>query len=192
MSPFPPSVLKTPTFARPLVFVADTNVTHEIVKHGRAPVLGKIGGGATNENVDGGKLTRNQARVRQLANAKRPIKAALDEIDRSVVAHEVDLEPWMATNQLRHERSDVPLAEGDRGSEANEACGLSGAGGQGALRLIKGAQDSRCLIVEDASRFGKSNAACRAAEQPGAKPPLQSIHVLGHHGGRQPKRSGGS
>jgi hypothetical protein len=48
------------------------------------------------------------------ANAKRHIKAAPDEIDHFVIAHEIDLEPWMATNQLRHERSDVPLVEGDR------------------------------------------------------------------------------
>jgi hypothetical protein len=97
----------------------------------------------------------------------------------------------MATNQLRQEWGDVPLAEGDRGGESNETCGLSGACGQGALGLIKGAEDRRRLIIENAPRFGKSDAPRRAVEHPRTQPPLQSIHVLGHHGGRQPKRSGG-
>ena len=36
-----PVSLKAPTFARPLIFVADTNVTLEVIEHRRLPMLAK-------------------------------------------------------------------------------------------------------------------------------------------------------
>ena len=117
----------------------DAFVARQLVGVFRPPVPREVGRRTEHHGVKITQPPRFQRRIAHLPDTHRDVQAFGHEIDLAIGDLELDLEPWMARDQLGHHRDDVGRGKQHRTAHAQQARQL----GLLACRLAAGIADLR-------------------------------------------------
>ena len=126
---------------------ADAVVRLQIGERPRRPVALEICGRPNHGHAAFAELAGDELRRAQRPGADRDVRPLLQQVDHPVGEHDVERHLGVARQEVRHERQQVPLAEGNIGVDP-DAPARRRAGSRVPLRLVDVRDDPRSTLIE--------------------------------------------
>jgi hypothetical protein len=173
-------LLMTPPIDQKPVFmpVAQQLVIHQIGRHARMAMRGKIGFRGHQNTAAVSKLAHDRGTVAQTANADCKIQPFAHNVGDPILQRQRNRQPRITPGQLSKDRNDMPPPQRDRSADPQRSTRLASPARQiilGGGQRIESLPD---IPQQPRARLSRRKGACRAVDQAHPRASLQSLEAL--------------